>query len=60
MGILRVVHKWNYKQIDMILNVLMCWWMNDQLVTRFTTKVQWPYGLGALIEARAVDRKPKN
>ena len=60
MSRLRVVHKWSCEQLDRSLNVLMRWWTNDQLESRLTVEVQWPDGLGALIEAGVVDREQKD
>ena len=60
MGRLRVVHKWSCEQLDMILNVLIHWWTNDQLVRILIAEVQWPDGLGALIESGAAYRESKD
>ena len=60
MGRLRVVHKWSYEQLDRSLDVLMRWWANTQLESRLIAEVQWPDGLGALIEAGATDQELKH
>ena len=57
-GQMRVVHKWSCEQLNRSLDVLMRWWMNDQLVSRLIADAQWSDGLGALIEAGAADREP--
>ena len=60
MGRLRVVHKWSCEQLNRSLDVLCPRWTNSQLESRLTTEIQWPDGLGALIQAGAVDREPKD